>query len=73
MSHSMSLKRQTGIVKRALLTEYHVVPNGSRWDVERDDTFTGSFAYDVDTAIGLAVSAAQGDQHNGLEVMVCVQ
>jgi hypothetical protein len=53
--------------------EYHVVPNGKRWDVERDDTFTGSFAYDVHTAVGLATAAAQRDQHNGIDVMVCVQ
>jgi hypothetical protein len=65
--------RQTGRVPRILLTEYHVVPTGQRWDVERDDMFTGSFAYDVDTAIGLAIGAAQRDQHNGLDVMVCVQ
>lgn len=65
--------RRTGTVKRLPLTEYHVVPNGKRWDVERDDAFTGSFAYDVNTAIGLAIAGAQRDQHNGLEVMVCVQ
>jgi hypothetical protein len=53
--------------------EYHVVPNGKRWDVERDDAFTGSFALEVNTAIGLAIAAAQRDQHNGLDVMVCLQ
>jgi hypothetical protein len=58
---------------KALPVEYHVVPNGERWDVERDDTFVGSFAYDVHTAIGLATAAAQRDHHNGLDVMVCVQ
>ena len=57
----------------AALVEYHVVPNGARWDVERDDAHTGSFSYNVHTAIGLAVSAAQRDQHNGVDVMVCVQ
>jgi hypothetical protein len=65
--------RHKGAVKRIPLTEYHVVPNGQRWDVERDDAFIGSFAYDVNTAIGLATAAAQRDQHNGLDVMVCVQ
>jgi hypothetical protein len=44
-----------------------------RWDVERNYTFIGSFAYQVNTAIGLATSAAQRDQQNGLDVMVCVQ
>jgi hypothetical protein len=60
-------------VQRLPLVEYHVVPNGSRFDVERDDTFTGSFAYEINMAIGLAISAAQRDQHNGNDVMVCVQ
>ena len=60
-------------VQRLPLVEYHVVPNGKRWDVERDDAFSGSFAYEVNTAIGLAISAAQRDQHNGSDVMVCVQ
>jgi hypothetical protein len=53
------------------LVEYHVVPDRERWDVERDDTFTGSFAYDVHTAVGLATYAAQRHQHKGLDVMVC--
>jgi hypothetical protein len=65
--------RQKGKVLRAPLVESHVVPNGKRGDVERDDAFIGSFAYDVHTAIGLATSAAQRDLHNGLDVMVCVQ
>jgi hypothetical protein len=55
------------------LIEFRVVPNGKRWDVERDGAFTGAFAYEVNTAIGLATAAAQRDQHNGLDVMVCVQ
>jgi hypothetical protein len=54
------------------MVEYHVVPNGKRWDVECDDAFTGSFAHDVNTAIGLTTAAAQRDLHNGLDVMVCV-
>ena len=67
--------RPTGnkTVQAIPLVEYHVVPNGQRWDVERDDMFIGSFAYDVHTAIGLATAAAQRDHHNGTEVMVCVQ
>jgi hypothetical protein len=32
-----------------------------------------AFAYEVNTCIGLATAAAQHDQHNGLDVMVCVQ
>jgi hypothetical protein len=65
--------RQKGRVQRTLLTEYHVVSNGRRWDVERDAMFTGSFAYDVLTAVGLATTAAMSDQQSGLDVMVCVQ
>ena len=65
--------RSTGSVSRMALVEYHVVPNGRRWDVERDDAFTGSFSFDVHTAIGLATAAAQRDQNNGVDVMVCVQ
>jgi hypothetical protein len=44
--------RRKGKVRRVPLVEYHVIPNGKRWDVERDDTFIGSFAYDVHTAVG---------------------
>jgi hypothetical protein len=55
------------------VVDYHVVPNGSRWDIERDTTFTGAFAYEVNTAIGLATSAALRDRHNGLDASVCVQ
>jgi hypothetical protein len=64
--------RLEGKVRRLSITEYHVVPNGKRWDVERDDAFVGSFAYEVNIAIDWAVSAAQRD-HKGLDVMVCVQ
>ena len=66
-------RKRKGTVARALTVEYHVVPNGRRWDVERDDAFFGSFAFDVNTAIGLAIAGAQRDLHNGLDVMVCVQ
>lgn len=52
---------------------FHVVPNGQRWEIERNDTFTGSFAYDVDVAVGLAIADAQRDRHNGLTASVCVQ
>lgn len=69
----MGKARVKGHVKRLPLTEYHVVPNGDRWDVERDDAFSGSFAYDVNTAISLAIAGAQPDLHNDLDVMVCVQ
>jgi hypothetical protein len=68
-----TLDRVKGRVKRIPLTEYHVVPNGRRWDIERDDAFIGSFDYDLNTAIGLAVERAQRDLHNGLDAMVCVQ
>lgn len=57
----------------AVAVEYHVVPNGQRWDVERDNAFTGQFAYEVNTAIGLSIAAAMRDQHNGAEASVCVQ
>jgi hypothetical protein len=60
-------------VQTVPLVEYHVVPNGKRWDVERDDAFIGSFAYNLNTAIGLATAAAQRDHHSGVDVMVCVQ
>jgi hypothetical protein len=60
-------------VRRLPVVDYHVVPNGSRWDIERDATFTGAFAYEVNTAIGLATSAALRDRHNGLDASVCVQ
>jgi hypothetical protein len=66
----VSHARVSGRVKRVPLTEYHVVPNGNRWDVERADAFNGSFAYDVNTAIGLAIAGAQRDLHNGMDVMV---
>lgn len=72
MTKAKTAKR-SGKVLRVALVEYHVVPNGKRWDVERDDAFIGSFAYDVHTAVGLATAAAQRDYPNGLDVMVCVQ
>ena len=73
MARNSKIVRQIGRVQRAPLTEYHVVPNGQRWDIERDDMFTGSFAFDEHTAVALATAAAQRDLHNGLDVMVCVQ
>ena len=69
----VSRKRQTGTVARNTLVEFHVVPNGVRWDVERNDAFTGSFAYEVNTAIGLAISAAHTEHGEDVDVMVCVQ
>jgi hypothetical protein len=67
-------KRASGdTVPRPALVEYHVVQDGKRWNVERDATYTGSFAYEVNTAIGLATSAALRDRHNGFDASVCVQ
>lgn len=59
--------------KAVTLVEFHVVPNGTRWDIERDAAFTGSFAHEVNTAIGLAVAAAHREHDEGVDVMVCVQ
>lgn len=73
VKHSQLRPTGHGTVQRIALIEFHVVPNGDRWDVERDDTFTGAFSYNVHVAIGLAVAAAQRDYHNGEDVMVCVQ
>ncbi len=50
-----------------------VKANGRRWDVERDHTFTESFAYEVHTAIGLATAEAQRDTQNGLDATACVE
>jgi hypothetical protein len=58
---------------KATMREYQVVANGARWDVERDDTFFGAFAYDIHTAIGLAISEAQRDKHNGVLATVCAE
>jgi len=67
------LKRVMGKVERNAVVEYHVVPNGRRWDIERDDAFLGSFAYEVNTAVGLAIAAAHREYDRGIDVMVCVQ
>jgi hypothetical protein len=34
---------------------------------------TGLFAHDLHAAVAQAVACAQRDQHNGLDVLVCVQ
>ena len=57
----------------AIVRECRIAPDGKRWDVERDHTFTGSFAYEVHTAIGLATAEAQRDAHNGLDATVCIE
>jgi hypothetical protein len=66
-------RKKTAVSGRVIVREYRVVPNGRRWDVERDGTPTGSFAYDVNTAIGLATAEAQRDKHNGLDATVGVE
>jgi len=67
-------RRDTGNgTSQRITVEYHVIPNGDRWDVERNDAFTGQFACEVNTAIGLATASAQRDQNNGANASVCVQ
>jgi hypothetical protein len=56
-----------------LVRSYHVVPTGRRFEVERDGMFSGAFAYDVHTAIGIATIEANRDVHNGLVASVCVE
>ena len=73
MMRSKLRDTRNGARQRLPVIEYHVVPVGERWNVERDDCVIGSFAYNEHAAIGLAVSAAQREKHNGLDVMVCVQ
>lgn len=72
-NHTLTRLTGNGTQQTFPLIEYHVIPHGERWDIERDDEFTGSFAYDLHTAIGLAIAAATRDHHRGDEVMVCVQ
>jgi hypothetical protein len=58
---------------KAVVREYRVVPNGTRWDIERDGAFKGSFAHDVHTAIGIATAEAQRDVRGGLDAVVCME
>ena len=53
--------------------EYHIVPNGDRWDVERDATFLATVVDSLATAISVAVVAAHRDLQAGASAMVCVQ
>jgi hypothetical protein len=66
-------RKKTAGTGKAIVREYRVVPNGNRWDVERDHAFIGSFAYEVHTAIGSATAEAQRDAHNGIDATVCVE
>jgi hypothetical protein len=66
-------RKKSNSSRKSVVREYHVIPNGKRWDVERDHAFTGSFAYAVNTAIGLATAEAQRDVHNGIDAVVCVE
>jgi len=52
--------------------EYVVTWNSARrsWDVHLNGVGTGTFAYDKDTAIGLAVRRAQKDRENGIMAIV---
>ena len=71
--HKFTRPTGNGTQQTFPLIEYHVIPHGEHCDIERDDAFTGAFAYDLDIAIGLAIAAAARDHHNGDDVMVCVQ
>jgi len=53
--------------------EYHIVPNGDRWDVERDDAFLATVVDSLPMAISVAVAAAHRDLQGGAQAMVCVQ
>jgi hypothetical protein len=68
-------KLRKSTAKKSHDHEYHVVWNPTRrsWDVERDGGRSGQFAYDRDTAIGLAVREARNEASQGLDVVVCVQ
>jgi len=56
--------------ERAGAIEYHVVPHGGRWEIERDDAFTGQFAHAPGAAIDLAIAAALRE---GPGASVCIQ
>ena len=53
--------------------EYHIVPNGDRWDVERDAAFLATVVDSLPMAISVAVAAAHRDLQGGASAMVCVQ
>jgi hypothetical protein len=53
--------------------DYHVVPNGERWDVLRDGAFLATIVGDLHAAIGHAVAAAQREQQGGKKASVCVE
>ena len=46
---------------------------GERWDIERDGKATGSFAYDLNTAIVMATAQAERDVRSGIAASVCVE
>jgi hypothetical protein len=54
------------------IREYLLVLHGRRWDVQRNNVFTGAFAYELDVAIGLATAEAKRDTAYGMYALVCV-
>ena len=52
---------------------YHVVPNGDRWDVLRDGAFIATIVSDLNIAIDHAVASAKREQQGGKETSVCVE
>jgi hypothetical protein len=53
--------------------EYHVVPHGSRWEVERNASFVGITADSVQAAVEEAIRLAMGDHHRGMDATVCLE
>ena len=52
---------------------YHVVPHEAQWWVESDDGTHLHASQDQQEAIAWAIRAAQQDQAQGFEVIVCVE
>jgi hypothetical protein len=58
------------VAKGRAVVEFHVIPHRGRWEIARDDAFTGQFAHEAGAAIHLAIAAAQRE---AAAAVVCLQ
>jgi hypothetical protein len=58
------------VAKGRPVVEFHVIPHGGRWEIARDDAFTGQFAHEAAAAVHLAIAAAQREAAGA---SVCIQ
>jgi len=73
MARRTSVHPEENLSSNGRPANYHITPNGERWDILRNGVFIGTIPHNMGAAIEHAITAAQRDHQVGIDADVCIE